>query len=54
MYPQYPYYRFEPFCAVKPLTFPPQHQDRQPGLEYLMVPPPVPTSFIWRPMILLT
>ncbi|USG64344.1 SDR family oxidoreductase [Brevibacillus ruminantium] len=41
MIPMYPYYssRFE--CEILPITFPPQHQDRQPGLEYLMVPRPI-------------
>lgn len=41
MYPVYPYYGMETVCTNKPLTFPPQHQDRQPGFEYLMVPPPI-------------
>ncbi|NRF93331.1 SDR family oxidoreductase [Paenibacillus frigoriresistens] len=41
MYPKYPYYSYETKCENKPITFPPQHQDRQPGLEYLMVPAPI-------------
>ncbi len=28
-------------CRDIPLSFPPQHQDRQPGLEYVMEPEPV-------------
>jgi NAD(P)-dependent dehydrogenase (short-subunit alcohol dehydrogenase family) len=41
MYPQYPYYSMETICDQKPVAFPPQHQDRQPGLEYLMNPLPI-------------
>lgn len=41
MYPKYPYYGYETKCENKPVTFPSQHQDRQPGLEYLMVPTPI-------------
>lgn len=39
-YPMYPYYSKEDKCYEQPISFPPQHQDRQPGLEYLMDPPP--------------
>jgi hypothetical protein len=35
----YPYYGSETQCKEVPLTFPPQHQDRQPGFEYVMGPP---------------
>jgi len=28
-------------CQEVPITFPPQHQDRQPGFEYVMEPKPV-------------
>lgn len=28
-------------CQEVPITFPPQHQNRQPGFEYVMEPPPV-------------
>lgn len=38
---QYPYYGTETQCKEVPITFPPQHQYRQPGLEYLMVPRPI-------------
>jgi NAD(P)-dependent dehydrogenase (short-subunit alcohol dehydrogenase family) len=41
MYPMYPYYSYQTTCKNTPITFPPQHQDTQPGLEYLMVPRPI-------------
>lgn len=41
MIPIYPYYSQETKCKQVPVTFPPQHQDRQPGLEYLMHPAPI-------------
>ncbi|HZG14903.1 MAG TPA: SDR family oxidoreductase [Candidatus Bathyarchaeia archaeon] len=41
MIPGYPYYSFETECKTVPNTFPPQHQDRQPGYEYVMVPRPI-------------
>lgn len=41
MIPEYPYYGFETECKQRPVTFPPQHQEVQPGLEYLMVPVPI-------------
>ncbi|MFX3633996.1 MAG: SDR family oxidoreductase [Candidatus Pristimantibacillus sp.] len=41
MIPIYPYYSQENQCKQEPITFPPQHQDRQPGLEYLMSPLPI-------------
>lgn len=41
MIPGYPYYSQETQCMQVPVTFPPQHQDRQPGLEYKMVPIPI-------------
>lgn len=41
MIPKYPYYSQETQCKQVPITFPPQHQDRQPGLEYLMCPLPI-------------
>lgn len=37
----HPYYGSEKQCKEVPLTFPPQKQYRQPGLEYLMVPRPI-------------
>ncbi|MCD7035794.1 SDR family oxidoreductase [Metabacillus sp. GX 13764] len=40
-YPGYPYYGYEKTCKELPLTFPPQKQEKQPGLEYLMVPLPI-------------
>ncbi|MEE6449471.1 SDR family oxidoreductase [Gottfriedia acidiceleris] len=41
MIPNYPYYSYEEKCEQVPNTFPPQHQDMQPGLEYLMNPVPI-------------
>ncbi|MFC7392030.1 SDR family oxidoreductase [Scopulibacillus cellulosilyticus] len=41
MYPQYPYYGKKTECKDIPMTFPPQHQNKQPGLEYIMNPPPI-------------
>lgn len=41
MYPVYPYYGMETTCKETPVTFPAQHQDRQPGFEYLMNPLPI-------------
>ncbi|OBZ13191.1 SDR family oxidoreductase [Bacillus sp. FJAT-26390] len=41
MIPKFPYYGKETKCKEVPITFPPQHQDRQPGLEYLMNPIPI-------------
>lgn len=41
MIPMYPYYGYETRCRQVPITFPPQHQPVQPGLEYLMQPIPI-------------
>ncbi|MGC5328042.1 SDR family oxidoreductase [Brevibacillus sp. SYSU BS000544] len=41
MYPVYPYYSYRTECQTSPITFPPQQQDRQPGLEYLVIPRPI-------------
>ncbi|MGD6965218.1 SDR family oxidoreductase [Rossellomorea vietnamensis] len=41
MYPVYPYYAFKQTSKTVPVPFPPQHQRRQPGLEYIMVPRPI-------------
>lgn len=41
MYPSYPYYGSEVQCKYVPVTFPPQEQQKQPGLEYPMVPRPI-------------
>ena len=40
-YPTYPYRGTEEKCRTVGLTFPPQHQPRQPGMEYLMDPLPI-------------
>jgi NAD(P)-dependent dehydrogenase (short-subunit alcohol dehydrogenase family) len=39
--PYYPYFGYETRCQQVPITFPPQHQDVQPGLEYVMNPLPI-------------
>lgn len=41
MYPVYPYAGLERRCEDIPVTFPPQHQAVQPGLEYEMNPRPI-------------
>ncbi|MFC0216511.1 SDR family oxidoreductase [Paenibacillus chartarius] len=41
MYPMYPYYGMETECKEQPLTFPPQHQPQQPGIQSEMVPRPI-------------
>ncbi len=41
MYPEYSYYSYTNDCFNIPVTFPPQHQDIQPGMEYLMNPKPI-------------
>ncbi|WP_077615250.1 SDR family oxidoreductase [Caenibacillus caldisaponilyticus] len=41
MVPMYPYYDYEVRCRQVPITFPAQHQNVQPGLEYLMRPIPI-------------
>jgi len=41
MIPGYPNYGSETECKEKPIAFPPQHQNIQPGLEYEMNPLPI-------------
>ncbi|MFF2888654.1 SDR family oxidoreductase [Paenibacillus sp. NPDC057967] len=41
MIPKYPYFGHETHCKEVPITFPPQHQEKQPGIESLMVPMPI-------------
>ncbi|MGO4546090.1 SDR family oxidoreductase [Paenibacillus sp. 2TAB23] len=41
MYPVYPYYSSKTTCEQTPITFPPQKQEIQPGIESLMVPRPI-------------
>lgn len=41
MVPTYSYYGHEMKCRETPVTFPPQHQEEQPGLEYQMNPKPI-------------
>lgn len=40
-YYMYPYLGSEQQCKNVPVVFPPQHQDRQPGFEYVMNPRPI-------------
>jgi NAD(P)-dependent dehydrogenase (short-subunit alcohol dehydrogenase family) len=40
-YPIYPYAGWKQQCTKVPIVFPPQHQDRHPGFEYLMNPRPI-------------
>lgn len=40
-YPVYPYLGYYQQVEIKPIAFPPQHQERQPGLEWPMQPPPI-------------
>lgn len=41
MFPVYPYYSYQTECKTVPISFPPQHQNVQPGLEYVMNPRPI-------------
>lgn len=41
MYPKFSYWGEEKECKNTPITFPPQEQNCQPGLEYLMEPRPI-------------
>jgi len=38
---KFPYFGYKTECKEIPLTFPPQHQSVQPGLEYIMCPRPI-------------
>ena len=41
MYPVYDYLKTETKCEEVPVAFPPQQQDRQPGMEAVMQPRPI-------------
>lgn len=41
MFFSYPYYSYVLKCEYQPISFPPQHQPVQPGLETLMCPKPI-------------
>lgn len=41
MYPVYHYYNAQKECKEVPVAFPPQHQNIQPGYEYMMAPRPI-------------
>ena len=32
---------FDKRVGIQPIAFPPQHQEQQPGMEWLMMPPPI-------------
>ncbi|ARK32837.1 SDR family oxidoreductase [Halalkalibacter krulwichiae] len=49
MYPSYPYYDKEVKCKEKPVAFPPQQQEQQPGLEYKMTPKPIAENPNYQP-----
>ncbi|MFF2090637.1 SDR family oxidoreductase [Paenibacillus sp. NPDC058174] len=40
-FPVYPYIGWERHCTDVPVVFPPQHQNRHPGYEYVMNPRPI-------------
>ncbi|MDR3565977.1 MAG: SDR family oxidoreductase [Negativicutes bacterium] len=40
-YPVYPHWDMAKSVKIEPVSFPPQHQDRQPGLEWKMKPRPI-------------
>lgn len=40
-FPFYPYMGWKQRCSNVPVVFPPQHQDRHPGFEYVMNPRPI-------------
>ena len=40
-YPEYHHYRMKEECRQRSIAFPSQMQEQQPGLEYLMDPPPI-------------
>lgn len=48
MYPKYPYYDKTIKCTEQPIAFPPQHQDIQPGLEYVMDPLPISEDYNYQ------
>lgn len=41
MFFYYPHYGYYYKCTSQAIAFPPQHQNKQPGLEYLMKPRPI-------------
>lgn len=41
MYPEYPYLGYQDQNEKIPITFPAQHQNVQPGMEFSMNPPPI-------------
>lgn len=49
MYPVYTYIGKEETCEERPVLFPPQHQDRQPGHEAYMKPRPIAENPYYAP-----
>lgn len=49
MYPVYSFLKKETRCKEANIAFPPQHQESQPGLEYLMKPRPIAENPDYRP-----
>jgi NAD(P)-dependent dehydrogenase (short-subunit alcohol dehydrogenase family) len=49
MYPVYSYIGKETDCQEKPVLFPPQHQERQPGFEAYMTPRPISENPYYAP-----
>ena len=41
MYPEYSYVGYKDEMCKTPITFPPQHQNKQPGIEAIMNPAPI-------------
>lgn len=49
MYPVYTYIGKEMKCREQPVAFPPQHQNRQPGIEAYMAPRPISENPYYAP-----
>lgn len=49
MYPEYSFIGKEKVCEEVDIAFPSQHQDRQPGLEYVMEPKPIFDNSYYKP-----
>ena len=49
MYPEYPYLNYKNENLRTPITFPAQRQYSQPGMEFLMTPPPIFENPNWIP-----
>ncbi|WP_455540116.1 SDR family oxidoreductase [Terrisporobacter sp.] len=49
MYPVYKFIGSDTICSDVNIGFPPQHQDRMPGLEYIMQPRPISENPYYTP-----